>query len=202
MRVLPFILGGLLIAAGAGPALADVYTYTYTGQDYQYARGAYTTSERVTGSVTLASPLPANLSFISGNLIYPVAVSVLSFSFSDGLQTITDASPGLYTTIFEFATDAAGAPDEWQIVLEQSAVSGSTVYYNGITAGYLTAGFTEDLGSYDALGGGGGPNEAYNQDDPGTWTLPVSQTPEPGSLMLAATGAVGVMLAGVRRRQC
>src|SRR5438477_4971362 len=56
-------------------------TYQYTGNPFTSAIPPYTTSMFVTGMVTLARPLPPNFS----GTVHPTA-----FTFSDGVQTITN----------------------------------------------------------------------------------------------------------------
>ena len=79
-------------------------TYVYTGNPFTDVTGPYSTSDFVTAMVTLASPLPANMPLTQ--------VTPLAFSFSDGVQTITNqnADPGGF---FAFATDAAAMINEW-----------------------------------------------------------------------------------------
>ena len=63
-------------------AHADV-TYTYTGNDFTNIAGPYTTSESISGTVTLSSALP-------DNQVTLLTVTPVSFSFMDGIHTITD----------------------------------------------------------------------------------------------------------------
>ena len=214
MRVLPLFLNACLAAAMASPALADTYTYTYTGQTYQFAAGAYTTSERVTGEVTVSAPLQSGAVPGFGDVLLPA--SVISFSFSDGLQTITNASTGLEFSVFNFAANGAGLPTEWSVDLYQEVLEGFISTGSGIIPEYgfnqietvSEPGFTEDyvfLGN-SPMGGTGWLGE--NGNDPGTWTMTVNSTagvavaatPEPASLGLVLSGAVG-MAGWVGRRR-
>ena len=62
-------------------------TYQYTGNPFTFVTGPYTTSDFVTGMVTLAGPLPPNM---------PSPVTPTAFTFSDGVQTITNLTPRLH----------------------------------------------------------------------------------------------------------
>jgi hypothetical protein len=61
-----FLITTAAIAASAGlgifvvPANAEA-VYDYTGLPFTTVTGAYTTADRVTGSITVSSPLAANL---------------------------------------------------------------------------------------------------------------------------------------------
>lgn len=85
-------------------------TYTYTGPQYTTATGLYTTSMRVAGNFTTASPLPANMPITN---IGPSGGSnlVTSWSFSDGVSTYTDATTVVLYGLpnhFAISTDATG----------------------------------------------------------------------------------------------
>ena len=62
--------------------------YTYTGNDFTNVTGPFTTSNYVTGSVTLSAALGDNLG--------PVMVTPNAFSFSDGVDTISSTNPVSY----------------------------------------------------------------------------------------------------------
>lgn len=203
------LIGCCAIVAFGAVGFADTYTYTYTGQDYQFAQGAYTTSERVTGEVTVAAPLATGLALNTG-VAQPF--TVLSFSFSDGVQTITNASPDLTTSAIDIGTNAAGLPVQWSVDLYQRVVEGYLFFGGSLIPQYgfnqiLTTdqtNFKEDwvFNGYSPRGGSGWLGE--NSNDPGTWTLtvnptPAAATPEPSSIALVATGMLG-MAGWVRRR--
>jgi hypothetical protein len=78
-------------------------TYVYTGNPFTFVSGPYTTSDFVSGMVTLAGPLaPDTISF---------NVTPLAFSFSDGVQTITNQNAS--GSLFIFTTDGAGMIIQW-----------------------------------------------------------------------------------------
>jgi len=102
---LAVVVAAALSAMGAASAHADTI-YTYTGTDFTTVTGSYTTSDSVSGMIDLAAPLGDNALFGS---VIPV-----SFSFSDGVQKITNLTP-LYSTDILLATNGSGVPDRWDI---------------------------------------------------------------------------------------
>jgi len=119
---LKFISGALGGALALSCVVAEqaraARVYNYTGLPFAASHifdstppaGTYTTSMSVTGNVTLQNPLPASLFSLTD-----VTADVLSFSFSDGRNTITDLNATSFT--FFFRTDAVGNIFGWQIVL-------------------------------------------------------------------------------------
>ena len=94
------------------PAQSTI-TYTYTGRNFTIVTGAYKTINSVKGTVVLSTPLPKNLSAGScGSSSSPsnVSSSLVSWSFSDGQQTI---SSGASLKAGCFTTDASGAITAW-----------------------------------------------------------------------------------------
>jgi len=159
------------------PMFADI-TYTYTGNPFTDVTGPpYTTSDRVTGTVTLASPLGINLPF-------GTAVTPLAFSFSDGVQTITNlnANPG---SIFEFGTGPTGAITGWGIAVDTGLVNppDSITTSPAFDRGHL-AGFSTPTGQVS--------------DNPGVWTT-VSDTGSTLALLFLSLTALGVAAPRLKR---
>ena len=111
MKALPKILLSLIAVA----ALSVVYpasvqavpaTYKYTGNPFTNVEGVYTTSDFVSGMVTLAGPLAPNIPLTS--------VSPTAFTFSDGVQTFTNLTPSVDFS-FAFATGPTGAIILWNV---------------------------------------------------------------------------------------
>ena len=174
-------------------ARADV-TYTYTGNDFTTFSSptTYTTSDSVTGSITLTSALADNIS----SFINQPAASIVSFSFSDGQQTITNANATL--SQFDFETNSSGDITYWQLVVGIGSVFEDSI---GTSNAPGIAVVDQGVMDYDN-------DAADNFNDPGTWTTGSASTPvpEPGSLVLLGTGLAALAASfrawgAMRRRQ-
>jgi hypothetical protein len=94
------------IALVSSPAAHADVIYTYTGNDFTRFTGPYTGTDKVTATITLANPLGASLAL--------TAVTPLAFTLSDGVQTLTDATPSLQDR-FDFTTDSSGTIKYWLV---------------------------------------------------------------------------------------
>jgi hypothetical protein len=158
--------------------------YTYTGPYFTNFLGSpqtYNTSDRVTGYFTIAWGLPE----------CPVGVPVeycevvftpMSFSFSDGYQTIDYRTAGLSDN-FEVILDSPfGDIMNWNIWMDyQYSRWISTANWPGIEGG-----------DYAGWGNNSGGANAWENGGDGYWTMQVI-TPEPGSLLLLGTGLLGAV---------
>jgi hypothetical protein len=178
------LLGGLAAFILALPSMASsVYTYTYTGNDFESSpSGPYTDSDSVTGSFTLSSALGDNL------VDAPFTPS--SYSFTDGVQTFSSTSSPATEETFEVSTNASGAIVAWSVSLGTGPPDSDSV----------STFTTEDVGMLDEGFGG----EGFNLGDAGTWAETVSSgggtspVPEPGNVALIGLGLIGIGL--VRRK--
>jgi hypothetical protein len=160
------------------PLLADT-TYTYTGNDFTYftVGAPFTTSMSVSGSFTVASPIPAS---------YGTWANVLAFSFTDGIDSFSSSDPNDTLTAM-ISTSASGAFNVWAIVA--TSTSGADLYTCFAVAGGCD---TTDLGR--SIGG----TSAFNLADQGTWaSTTLTPVPEPSAIFLFGSGLAG--LAGIVR---
>ena len=161
-----------LSCVGVPTAEADV-VYSYKGNNFTTVGGAYTTTNSLSGSFDLASPLSDNL--------FEQDIFPTSFSFSDGVQTITESGPTAATSYyFIFSTNATGAITHWAIdMVASNNVDEITSYSLGtIIFDYGGSTFISD----DSFG---------MSLDPGTWTA-ATAVPEPSSIYLLGFGLLGL----------
>jgi len=198
-----YIIFSLLNAPQAGA----VTIYSYTGpnftniiDDITRVPGTYTTNMNVSGSFTVQDPLPALMPLTLIN------ASVVSFSFFDGRNTITEALSSLFT--FRVETDQNGQFSHWIITIFQNPFYGlgeqrftiGTSNNGGFGSGVDQASIELceqpatpsclSLGSTDAASVG----FAH-----GTWSS--ATTPVPAALPLFATGLGALGLLGWRRKR-
>jgi hypothetical protein len=164
---------------------ATEYTYTYTGNSFSYAGNssplmAYSEANRIA------------FSFTAEEVLAPLTtVSPTTWSFSDGTQTfnseegynlngfaITSANPSAENLFSDwmFHLDASSSCESCVVALNTSN-SGAQVY---------------DWAQNQLFNYGG------NWTNPGTWSLSVSELPEPTSTLLLGFGLLG--LAASRRK--
>ena len=145
---------------------------------------------------------------VSGNFTLPTAlgddlplttIHLTSFSFTDGVQTITNSTSLLPT--FQIGTNATGTPNDWNIQIKGINAS---VVFDIITTSDIKV---FDSGDQSNLAGTA-ENKGVNNNAPGNWSVASTSVAEPDSAWLLAAGLAflfwrerSAAMALVRRRQ-
>ena len=162
----------LLLTLCVVSAKADT-TYTYTGAPFiEFGAAVCPPTCNITGSFTLATPIPANAS-----------ATIKTFTFSTGPFTFTSLTNGP----FGVSTNAAGVIDSWSI--DMTGAGGAE-----ISSGAPTFNDELEFGADDGLGDGG-LKFFFGADAGGIgfWTASTSTgVPEPTSGTLLIAGLVGL----------
>jgi hypothetical protein len=166
-RILLILGAGLICLMHLTTANANVIL-TYTGNDFTTFTSPYTGTDKVTASITLASPLGDNLNL--------TPVTPLTWSLSDGEQTFTNASD-LEGSPFRFSTDSTGTITLWNV--------GTTDGMNGEISTQNEPTVRDFAEFRDFLG-------SASTATPGTWTSAVQPVPAPPLSNLAAFGVLGL----------
>lgn len=105
-----------LLSITVTPVVASVI-YTYSGNSFDTFSdpSSYTTGMAVTGTVELAAPLVANL---PSSVVAPI-----SFSFSDGINTITSTNAS--DLFIELGTDGLSGINQWNIQVYRAIDDGT-----------------------------------------------------------------------------
>jgi hypothetical protein len=178
LHALQMLLACSLFVIGLCPvAQGDTFTYTYTGNPFNEFIGGAACPPMcsISGSFTLAEPLPDNRPL--------TLISPLSFSFTDGSATITQANQ--FITEFLIMTDSQGDIVAWLVVVaSQSSPSNSVEFF---TDGVFKIGPQD----FTCTGPPCTMNVALVDYSPGTWTS--SSVPEPSTLLLFGPGFLGML---------
>lgn len=103
------VIGMLMMASFCAPAANADTMYSYTGNDFTFANGPYTTSDMVTGHLSFASALGSDLNGVS--------VSPTACGLSDGVNSMTCATPGVSLGL-QISTNGTGVIDGWDFELQ------------------------------------------------------------------------------------
>jgi hypothetical protein len=178
------------IALVSTSALANTYVYAYTGNDFtsvfnapnelQYGIVPYTTSSKVTGTLTFSAPLGANYSGTP-------SATLLNFNFTDGVgpQNI-GGGPGVPAhDSITFGTDSSGAIVSWNFEF--------LVFLSGGTETKFIqtendSGNVIDSGNIDQESGIVG--EGSVSANPGVWVETIVPEPSVGLLFVSSAALV------------
>lgn len=216
-RRTPIVIVAFLALLLAIPvaATATMHTYTYTGNDlpgtYYDFPSPYPDGLPRHFSITfnydgdLLAPHAYNTTVFPGTGV-PTGYTTLDFTMSDGVTTLSSSSAQMSQFVV-WSVDSNGLPSEWWVELygplPSPLVDGglSTRFYSVSQTGY--AGEMSWQYTYHSTGNWltGGPwNEqtgvATGQNNPGTWSrteVPSGAVPEPGIILLLASGLLGVI---------
>jgi hypothetical protein len=171
-------VGGTIFA---GTAASANVILDYTGKNFTSVSGPYTTSERVTGTITLSGPLAANLNFFDAT---PV-----SFSFNDGVQTISNLNALAAT--FSFWTDASGNITEYAFEIANGANFWDQINVNNLPCCATEQGIQRQS------------PESYWQglNSTSVGNLSIVSAPEPMTVSLFGAGLVGAVTMRRRKKQ-
>jgi PEP-CTERM motif len=198
LKRIGYVTAAFALAIALAPvdsARADV-VYDYVGADFTHANLPFTTAENLTGTISFATPLAANLTLNSGSTnsnVTPVA-----FSFTAGPETLTSANfnPSPNFTSFQFSTDAAGNITAWDIVIGLGG--GGQINIDNVTSGIGNVGDQASVGAFftgpkDPSNASGGNNLA------GEFTL-AAAVPEPSTWAMMILGFCGLGFMTYRRK--
>lgn len=101
-------------SAAVGPSTPT--TYDYTGVPFDSADPPYAIGSRVTGSITLAGPLPPLMALTD------ISAAIEDFAFTDSVQVRAPNDTNVCR--FEVATDAAGRIVNWNLSLREGPFPG------------------------------------------------------------------------------
>lgn len=178
VRLIVAVLAASAFTGTVSKASATPVEYQYTGGYFTSVSGVYTTADQVTGTIVLPSPLaPSSPNYLNT----PDAFS--SFSFSDGVNTITNSNVSGPYFGGAFTTNAANEIVHWNF--EFSTVRGSAPY------GAVIGSIGDDPSQFgdESFGGDSLPatlGDGYNFT-PGTWSGPMAVPPPPSQASLYLT---------------
>lgn len=164
LRTLLFLLlsaASFFLSAGAFAT-----TYNYVGSNFTVGNvtAPYTTSMRVTGSITTSSPIPPNTTITLSNPL------VTSWTFNDGVIILNNTNSSIDSGAPGFTTDASGAIINVGMAVRgqnplPTALGGLTnIIYILHNFPVLGAGFDAGLQSVPCTGTAGGI--CYQYDEP------------------------------------
>ena len=207
--VVTYALVGALGFSFLGECALANTIYSYSGDlftgivDATPPAGTYTTSMHVTGSITVVTPFAPNANF---NVFFDP--NVVSFSYSDGRNTLNAANIVESSSIFLIGTNSQGQINSWFVSLvtaapvqvgdQQFAIFSETPDADQahIEECVLAGCAVPQLFGFD-----GAVALNANTVVSGTWTITDTNTPLPATLPLFASGVGALGLLGWRKKQ-
>jgi hypothetical protein len=169
--------------------------YAYSGNNFSVFGGtSFDTTMSVSGSFTMADPLPSNQS--GSTFITP-----LSFAFFDGVATVTNLNASL--VIFQVGTDGSGNISGWTINVAAGDIDIPGGQINTIESlTVVDVGLVTLCTARSSIGTCTSEvNEFGLTPSHGAWSATLVTTPVPAALPLFATGLGALGLLGWRRKR-
>ncbi len=177
LQTLTGIAASLFVFAAVLPA----EVYTYTGNVYTVTAGDYTTSESVNATFALTDPLATDLTGF--------AATAVSWTVTDGINTLCDSCSRTTLTNLTFDTDSMGNITDWYFDAQNSSPVVDVFSAGPAGEGTMFPGTdSATTGTDNAL-----------STVPGTWVDETSAAPEPGTVGMMVAGMV--LLVGLHRRR-
>jgi hypothetical protein len=169
------VFGLIFAIALVAPATRADSTYTYTGNTYNIFFGSAACPPEcgVSGSFTVSTSLLAGTEY---------SFTPLSFSITDGVETITQANAT--TSAFTVVTDSSGAIIGWNM---EWLTTGYSIFSGTNPPGCVGCSVIDSSGDNSVSQG------AQVKNDPGTWTSTTTGVPEPSSLSLLCLGILALV---------
>ncbi len=176
-------------AAKAGP----ITTYTYTGPAFTTFTGVAACPVQcdLSGSFTVSSPL-------AGGLIN-ATITPTSFSFTDGLNTLTNLNTtggGDQANFLLFSTNSFAQITQWEVILQHVSLGEMETYgsIGGPSADETWIGNPGTTSGTASWAGEGGTSSPWVPSSP-------AGIPEPTTFLLLRTGLLGLGIMRLRRKQ-
>lgn len=189
------MLTTLLLVSAISTANASSVTYDYVGSAFDN----YSSYDPVTGTgvlpLTIGPRITGSATFADG-IDHPVT----SVMLTDGINTLDNSGANQYQFNMDFVNNNVNS---WGIYIYNQQIVGNYTYLYTFN-NFYTNPFDESLKyTFNNYGTLGAYDYAFNQNQPGTWTLhqdEVSSVPVPAALPLMAS-ALGLFGLAKRRKQ-